>query len=108
MNDSAIAGLSAESQIVLLHNATVAACDAILQAAGFRVTAGDRSHILRLETALDQLEQDTEELLEALDASRERRNEASYAAWFVAEASASDAREATAELIELARSFIGS
>ena len=108
MNDSAIAGLSAESQIVLLHNATVAACDAILQAAGFRVTAGDRSHVLRLETALDQLEQDTEELLEALDASRERRNEASYAAWFVAEASASDAREATAELIELARSFIGS
>jgi hypothetical protein len=55
---------------VLLHNA---ASDAILQAVGRRVTSGDRSHILRLETALAKLDADTEELLERLDASRERR-----------------------------------
>jgi uncharacterized protein Yka (UPF0111/DUF47 family) len=71
------------------------------------VTPGDRSHILRLETALDQAADDTEELLERLDASRERRNEASYAAGFVAHASVTDAREATAEIIELARTFVG-
>ena len=47
------------------------------------------------------------ELLESRDASRERRNEASYAAAFVPEASVADAREATAEMIELARSFVG-
>jgi hypothetical protein len=46
-------------------------------------------------------------LLERLDASRERRNEASYAAGFVAQASLSDAHEATAELVELARAAIG-
>jgi hypothetical protein len=72
--------LSPPSQAILLHNATISACDAILQAVGLRVTAGDRSHILRLESALRHLGSDTEELLERLDASRERRNEASYAA----------------------------
>jgi hypothetical protein len=91
---------------VLLHNAVVSACDAILQSVGLRVTSGDGAHILRIETALDQLEEDTEELFEHLDASRERRNEASYAALFVAQASAADAREATAELIALTRNFV--
>lgn len=70
------------------------------------MTPGDRSHVLRLETALDQVDVDTEELLDRLDASRERRNEASYAAGLVVQASLSDAREATAELIELARRFV--
>jgi hypothetical protein len=50
---------------------------------------------------------DTDELLERLDASRARRNEASYGALFVAEPSLSDAREATAELIELGHAFVG-
>jgi hypothetical protein len=62
-----------ESRVVLLHNAVLAACDAILQSIGLRVTSGDGAHMLRIETALDQLDQDTEELLESLDASRERR-----------------------------------
>lgn len=75
LDDARIDGLGPPSRIVLLHNAAIAACDAILQAVGLRVTSGDRSHILRLETALDKLDADTEELLERLDASRERRNE---------------------------------
>ena len=103
--DAETATLSSPSQAVLLHNATVCACDAILQAVGLRVTPGDRSLFLRLETALDQVDSDTEELLERLDASRARRNEASYAAGFVAQASVADAREATAEVVELARAF---
>ena len=77
MADAGVAALSAVSRAVLLHNATVCACDAILQAAGLRVTPGDRSHVLRLQAALDQLDTDTDELLERLEASRERRNEAS-------------------------------
>lgn len=98
--------LNVESRSVLLHNATICACDAILQSVGLRVTAGDRSHVLRLETAIDRLEGDTEELLESLDASRERRNEASYAAEFVSAASIADAREATAELLERVRALL--
>ncbi len=71
------------------------------------MTPGDRSHVLRLETALRAITGDTEELLERLDASRERRNEASYAAGFVAQASIADAHEATAELLALARERVG-
>lgn len=104
--DADVDGLSAESQAVLLHNAAVCACDAILQAAGLRVTSGNGAHVVRLEGALGQLGGDTEDLLDGLDASRERRNEASYAASFVPEASISDAREATTELLERARSFV--
>src|ERR1039458_206454 len=98
--------LSSESQAVLLHNATMAACDAVLQAVGLRVTAGYRAHVIRLEAACAELPGgDTEELLESLDASRERRNEASYAAGIVSRASVTEAREATTELIELTRQF---
>ena len=106
LSDATGADLGGASRVVLLHNAAIAACDAILQVVGLRVTGGDRSHILRLETALEQIDDDTEELLERLDASRERRSEASYQAAFVAEASLDDAREATTELVELARQFV--
>jgi hypothetical protein len=107
MADARRSSLNAISEAVLLHNAAICACDAILQSAGLRVTTGDRSHALRVETALDLIDRDTDELLERLDASRARRNEASYRAGFVAQASLSDAREATAELIELARATVG-
>lgn len=106
LTDANTTALSAPSRAVLLHNATVSACDAVLQAVGLRVTPGDRSHVLRLQTALSELTDDTEELLERLDASRERRNEASYAAGFIGTASIQDATEATTELVELARAFI--
>lgn len=105
--DASSRGLHAPSRAILLHSATVAACDAILQAVGLRVTLGDRSHVLRIETALDRLNDDTDDLLERLDASRERRNEASCAAGFVAQASVADADEATAELLALVRNFLG-
>lgn len=107
LQDASRGELHAPSTVILLHSATVAACDAILQAVGLRVTPGDRAHVLRIETALDQLGGDTEDLLEQLDASREPRNEASYAVSFVAQASVADAREATAELLALVRSFLG-
>jgi hypothetical protein len=98
--------LNSESRSVLLRNAAIAACDAILQAAGQRVTSGDGAHALRFEAALARLDHDHEDLLERLEASRSRRNEASYAAEFIPQASVDDAREATAELIELAREFL--
>lgn len=59
-----------------------------------------------LRQRLTNSDGDFEDLLESLDANRERRNEASYAAEWVSAASVPDAREATAELIELARAFM--
>ena len=102
------ADLSAESRSVLLHNAVIATTTAILQAAGLRVSGGDGAHQLRIASALAQLPQDTDELLDRLEASRSRRNEASYAAMLVPQASVEEAREATAELIALAEEFVGS
>jgi hypothetical protein len=56
LTDARTDGLTAESQAVLLHSAAVCACDGILQAVGVRVTGGDRSHALRLESALGELD----------------------------------------------------
>lgn len=104
--DADVPELSAESKSVLLPDAVISGCDAILQVSGLRVNSGDGAHVLRLEAALEQIDQDTDDLLERLDASRSRRSEASYAAGFVAQASVDEAREATAELIELARALV--
>jgi hypothetical protein len=101
------AQLSAESRSVLLHDAAVSASDAILRASGLRVTSGDGAHQLRLETAVEQLHHPPGDLMERLDTSRWARNEASYSAMSVAQASIEEAREATAELIELARKLVG-
>jgi hypothetical protein len=54
--------ISTESRSVLLHQAAISAADAILQAAGLRVSGGDGSHQLRLTTALDQLDRETGDL----------------------------------------------
>lgn len=105
--DADLPGLSAESQSVLLHNAAMCACDAILQFCGLRVAPGDSGHVVRLKNALEQLDGDTEDLYDSLDVSRFWRNEASYAAAWVPEPILADAREATIELLERARALIG-
>jgi hypothetical protein len=104
--DAGADGLRTASQAILLHNASIAACDAILQAAGKRVTGGDGAHALRIDTALGVVGGDTEDLADRLDATRERRNEASYRAGVIARASVVDAREAVTELLEIARAQV--
>jgi hypothetical protein len=99
--------LSNESRQVLLHQAAICACDAILLARGLRVSVGERGHLVRLERALDELPGSTDELLEALDAARSQRVEASYRATPVAGASVDDAAEATSELFARAEEFVG-
>lgn len=106
LRDAGIASLSNEAQQVLLHQAALCACDAILLACGQRVVGEEGGHVLRLTEALDRLPGDTDELFEALDASRTRRSEASYAAAWVPTASVQEAEEATRELLELARDYI--
>lgn len=107
MADATRKDLGSASRSVLFHNAAICACDAVLQAAGKRVVGGDNAHVRRIRAALDRLPGDTADLFDRLDASRERRNEASYRAGFVPQASLDDAAEATAELIALARAFVG-
>jgi hypothetical protein len=96
--DDARSHLSNGSRQILLHQAAICACDAVLLAKGLRVSSGDRAHILRFERALDELPGPTDELLEALDAARAMRVDASYQAMPVASASVDDAAEATREL----------
>ena len=106
--DDAVPPLSNESRQLLLHQAALCACDAILLAAGLRVAGGDRGHIVRLERALDELPGPTDDLLEALDAARARRVEASYQALPVPGASVDDAAEATHELYARAEEVVRS
>jgi hypothetical protein len=108
LSDGVKHGISNEGRVLLLHQAAICACDAILLAVGLRVSVGDRAHVLRLQTALEQLPGDTTELLEALDVSRAIRVEASYRRFVVPEATAGDAEEATRELYGLAEGVLAS
>ena len=104
--DDALTDLSNESRQILLHQAAICACDAILLAKGLRVSAGDGSHILRFERAVGEPPGATSELLEALDAARAIRVNASYQATPVAGASVDDAAEATRELYALTEELL--
>jgi hypothetical protein len=107
MQDTALEALSNEGRQLLLHQAAVCACDAILLVSGLQIAGGEGGHLLRLEQALKQLPEDTDELFDALDSSRARRVEASYRAGPVPAASVQDADEATRELLALAEGFVG-
>lgn len=102
----ALGELSNESRQVLLHQAAICACDAVLLAAGLRVTTGDRAHALRLEQALHALPGPTDDLFEALDDARAVRVHASYQAGLVARASVDDAADATRELFARAEELL--
>ena len=106
VNDAASPGLANESRQLLLHQASLTACDAVLLAAGWTVGSGDGAHALRLDKALAELPGADDELFDRLDASRARRNEASYRAQAVPTASVSEATEATLELLALVDAFL--
>lgn len=95
---------TAASRQVLLHSAAVCACDAVLLAAGLRVTAGDRSHVIRLDKATELL--DADDLLDRLDDARLRRNESSYGAAMPAAEDVAEAIEVTQELLDRASAFV--
>jgi len=94
--------LASESRQVLLHNAAIAACDAILAIEGQRVVGADGGHLLRLDAAHRILPGDHADLFERLDESRASRNQASYAADLVPLADAEETAVAVSQLIELA------
>lgn len=106
--DSEASVLSNESMQLLIHQAAVSGCDAILLASGLRVRGSEGGHELRLREALKRVAPDDEELLDDLLASRDRRSEASYATAPVARASVGEARDALARLLGLAASYLAS
>jgi hypothetical protein len=90
---------------VLLHNAAVAASDAVLLAAGWRVTSGDRGHVKRLEKAVDLLGE-TDDFADRLDDARMTRNEVSYAAALPAADDLAEAIAVTRDLVSAAETFV--
>jgi len=78
--DGARDQLRTESRQVLLHNAVIAACDALLAVKGYQVTGSDGGHRLRISKASELLPDAHVELFESLDDARVSRNDASYAA----------------------------
>jgi hypothetical protein len=98
--------ISSPSRQVLLHNAAIAACDALLMVHGRRVTPGDGGHWLRLKEAQDLLQDDHGDLFDRLDESRMARNDVSYRAEFVLDEEVDAARRAVEELLEIAQSYV--
>jgi hypothetical protein len=78
--DGKSSALQPESRQVLLHNAVICACDAILAIEGFEVTGSDGGHQLRIAKAAELLPGAEPTLFEELDEVRAARNQVSYAA----------------------------
>src|SRR4051812_23468074 len=82
LDDGSAKDLSQASRQVLLHNAAIAACDAVLAVSGFQVEGSERGHRLRLEKAEELLSGDLVDLFERLESVRMTRADISYRAGF--------------------------
>jgi hypothetical protein len=92
-------GLQPESRQVLLHSATVAACDSALAIKGLQVVGSEGGHKLRLEEVARLLPDADTGLFERLDDARIARNEVSYAAGLSASDDVVHQLEATRDLL---------
>lgn len=97
--DGETEGLHDEGRQILLHAATVAACDAILAIDGLQVRGSEGGHVLRLEQAHKQLGEGHADLFERLDEARDRRIEASYRAGSPSSEDVDAAVQAVTELV---------
>ena len=99
--DGTSPSLGAESGMVLLHNAVICACDAVLAIEGRRVVGSDGGHQLRLAEAERLLPQGGAALFDTLDNARAARNQVSYAAAVAPLDGMTDTTRAVNQLIEL-------
>jgi hypothetical protein len=100
--------LAAETRQVVLHSATIAACDAALAIEGFEVVGIEGGHKLRIETALDLLPDVPDDMFDRLDDARLSRNQVSYAAGFSTSEDLDAAEAAVTALIALVEESVGS
>ena len=98
--------LDPEARQVLLHDAVLAGCDAVLAINGLRVVGSDGGHLLRREKAEALLDVDRDLLFERLDDARDLRNAASYRAAPVPLPATVEGISAAAEFLQLVRDHI--
>ena len=72
--DAGVQGLGDEARLVLLHSATIAACDAALSINGWRVRGSDGGHRLRIRQTSALLGAEEPGLFDRLDDTRLSRN----------------------------------
>jgi hypothetical protein len=106
LRDGRIERLSDEGRQVLLHNAAVAACDAILAINGLEVAGSEGGHALRFEEAHKRLGKGHSDLFERLEDGRDRRIEASYRAGSLDGTGVDVALDAVSELVDLTEGLI--
>jgi hypothetical protein len=95
-----------ESRQILYWQACISMLEALLLAAGRRVTPGAGGHMRRLEEADRVLAGNHSDLFERLDLHRDARHDVSYAAGIASELGTAALREAAADLFEVVRGYI--
>lgn len=105
--DAAVAALSVETRLLLLHSATIAACDAALVGCGLRVRGSDGGHRLRIDEAERLLPDAEPGLFDRLDDARMSRNNVSYAVGMVPAADMEESTSAVRDLIGLVENLVG-
>jgi len=103
--DAGTEGLSGTSRQLLLFQACLAACDAALLAAGWRVEGAEGGHILRLRETAKLLDLD-DALLDELDEVRLVRGDSAYRAGLVMDHQVEDAAEVTQRLLDEVERFV--
>ena len=98
--DGSQQGNAPESRQVLLHNAVVAACDAVLALDGFTVRGSEGGHRLRLDEAAERLALERD-LVERLQGVRDGRNRVSYRGFPALIDDVDEAARAVADLLDI-------
>lgn len=106
VEDAARSQTQAASRQVLAWSSCIASMDAVLGAAGRRVSTGNGAHALRVQETHRQLDIEDVDLFERLDAHREVRHDVSYHAGVISEAEAQTTVADARELLDLARRFV--
>ena len=105
LRDSAVAGLSLDSQLGLAYNAALQLCAAALATAGYRASR-ERKHYLTLQSSAYTFGADAK-LAARLDAFRKKRNVGDYErAGLTSAKEASELREIAKDLRDRVRSWI--
>lgn len=105
LKDSAVAGISSDTQLGLAYNAALQLCTAALAAAGYRASR-ERKHYLTLQSAAHTIGADTK-LVARLDAFRKKRNVSDYErVGLTSSKEAAELREVAKDLRDRVRSWI--
>lgn len=106
LDNARLEALAPEARPILLHDAVLAGCDAVLAINGLRVVGSDGGHTLRRQKAEALLDVDRDDLYERLDDARDLQNAASYRAAPVPLPDADDGISAAAEFLHLVRDHV--